>query len=99
MARAPLAAVNVEKFGINLEPSPDGAIVHFQRDDPEAGPIVRYTISKRVSRPPDASSSPLHLIFPDSSSTTIAEIPEEVSAALTILSLGGTLSIENLGRS
>jgi len=42
-------ASHTEKFGKNLEP-PAGAIVHFQADDPFAGPIMRYTIIKRVSR-------------------------------------------------
>ena len=42
-------ASHTEKFGKNLEPPP-GAIVHFQAEDPFAGPMMRYTIIKRVSR-------------------------------------------------
>ena len=40
----------VKKFGDHLEPPP-GAIVHFHGDDPEAGPMLRYTlITRRTSK-------------------------------------------------
>jgi Protein of unknown function (DUF3182) len=46
-------ASHIEQFGKDIEPPP-GAIVHFQADDPLAGPMIRYTIIKRVSHSPEA---------------------------------------------
>jgi len=48
---------HIEQFGKDLEPPP-GAIVHFQAEDPLAGPMMRYTIIKRVSRPSDVGGLP-----------------------------------------
>ena len=36
-------ASHIQVFGNNHE-APADAIVHFQGDDPEAGPLLRYTI-------------------------------------------------------
>src|SRR5262245_13259677 len=40
---------HVEEFGADKLP-PEDAIVHFQGDDPESGPVLRYTIVKAVRR-------------------------------------------------
>ena len=42
-------ASHVEEFGKSRE-APPGAVTHFQGDDPEAGPMLRYTLVKRVAR-------------------------------------------------
>jgi len=42
-------ASTVKEFGSNRHP-PRGAVVHFCGDDPEAGPVMRYTLVKRRRR-------------------------------------------------
>ena len=39
----------VKEFGMARD-APQGAIVHFRGDDPEDGPIVRYTVMTRALR-------------------------------------------------
>jgi hypothetical protein len=39
-------AAHVEEFGSRRE-APPGATIHFQGDDPEVGPILRYTVLVR----------------------------------------------------
>jgi hypothetical protein len=41
-------ASHVQEFGKDREP-PAGAIVHFQGDDPEAGPLLRYTVVQLIN--------------------------------------------------
>jgi hypothetical protein len=52
-ARDPSARVveasHVEEFGGNRE-APRGAVTHFQGDDPQVGPMIRYTILRRIER-------------------------------------------------
>jgi hypothetical protein len=36
----------VERFG-PLAPTPDGAVVYFQGEDPQAGPLTKYTVVHR----------------------------------------------------
>jgi Protein of unknown function (DUF3182) len=40
-------ASHVEEFGKGHE-APEGAVIHFQKDDPQAGPMIRYTIVTRT---------------------------------------------------
>jgi hypothetical protein len=40
---------HVEEFGEDRE-APRGAVVHFQGDDPQLGPMLRYTIVTRIAR-------------------------------------------------
>jgi Protein of unknown function (DUF3182) len=42
-------ASHVEKFGPGCE-APSGAVIHFQGDDPEIGPLLRYTVVRRIAR-------------------------------------------------
>ena len=42
-------ASHVEKFGPNCE-APLGAVIHFKGDDPEVGPLLRYTVVGRIAR-------------------------------------------------
>jgi len=44
-------ASHVEEFGRKREP-PRGAFIHFQGDDPDVGPMMRYTLVTRVQRRP-----------------------------------------------
>jgi len=46
---AMVEAEHVEKFGQMREAPPD-AIVQFQGHDPEAGPMIRYTLVKAIYR-------------------------------------------------
>jgi hypothetical protein len=46
-----LAVSHVETYGPLGEPPP-GAVVHFQGEDPAAGPIIRYTLIRQVNRRP-----------------------------------------------
>ena len=43
-------ASHVEEFGKDRE-APRGAVIHFQGDDPNAGPLLRYTVIKERSSP------------------------------------------------
>jgi hypothetical protein len=45
---------HVEQFGKDRE-VPQGAVVHFQGDDPQLGPMLRYTVGRRTARTPEAS--------------------------------------------
>src|SRR5262245_9910352 len=40
-----IATSHVEEFGADCH-APSDAIVHFQGDDPELGPVLRYTVIK-----------------------------------------------------
>ena len=42
-------ALHVEKFGRGCE-APLGAVIHFKGDDPEVGPLLRYTVVGRIAR-------------------------------------------------
>jgi hypothetical protein len=42
-------ASHVEKYGRECD-APRGAVIHFQGDDPQAGPLIRYTTLTRTSR-------------------------------------------------
>ena len=42
-------ASHLEKFGPDRDPPP-GALVHFQGEDPEVGPLLRYTVVGRIAR-------------------------------------------------
>ena len=42
--RAPVRAETVERYGAAPDSVPPGAIVSYAGDDPEAGPIVKYTL-------------------------------------------------------
>jgi len=42
-------ASHIVEFGRNRKPPP-GAITHFQGDDPQVGPMIRYTILRRIER-------------------------------------------------
>ena len=42
-------ASSVQEFGNGIAP-PSGAHVHFQGDDPELGPMIRYSLVARVLR-------------------------------------------------
>jgi Protein of unknown function (DUF3182) len=42
-------ATSVKQFG-QLRKPPPGALVHFQGDDPDEGPLVRYTVVNRALR-------------------------------------------------
>jgi hypothetical protein len=42
-------ASHLEKFGSNRD-APPGAVIHFRGDDPEVGPILRYTVVGRITR-------------------------------------------------
>ena len=44
-----IQASSVAAFGDEIEPPP-GACVHFQGDDPELGPMIRYSLVTRVVR-------------------------------------------------
>src|SRR5262245_4895700 len=44
-----VGASHVEEFGRNREPPP-GAVTHFQGDDPQVGPMIRYTVLRRIER-------------------------------------------------
>jgi hypothetical protein len=43
-------ATSVKQFGQPRKPPPPGAQVHFQGDDPEDGPLIRYTVITRALR-------------------------------------------------
>ena len=42
-------ASHVEEFGKNRQ-APLGAVTHFQGDDPQVGPMIRYTVLRRIER-------------------------------------------------
>jgi hypothetical protein len=42
-------ASHVEEFGQNRKPSPE-AVAYIELDDPQEGPMVRYTVVKRIQR-------------------------------------------------
>jgi len=42
-------ATSVKRFG-SLRKPPPGAVIHFEGDDPEEGPLLRYTMVKRALR-------------------------------------------------
>jgi hypothetical protein len=42
-------ASHVEEFGRNREP-PSAAVTHIELDDPDEGPMVRYTVVRRIQR-------------------------------------------------
>ena len=42
-------ASHLEKFG-NDPQAPPGAVIHFQGDDADVGPLLRYTVVGRISR-------------------------------------------------
>jgi hypothetical protein len=42
-------ASHVEEFGENREP-PSGAVTSIQLDDPQDGPLIRYTVVRRIER-------------------------------------------------
>jgi len=42
-------AASVKRFG-SLRKPPPGAVIHFEGDDPEEGPLLRYTMVKRALR-------------------------------------------------
>jgi Protein of unknown function (DUF3182) len=44
-----VGAAHVEEYGKGRQ-APAGAIIDFQGDDPEAGPLLRYTIVKPQSQ-------------------------------------------------
>ena len=44
-------ASHVEKYGSNRK-APPRAVTHFQGDDPEVGPMIRYTLVTRMQRRP-----------------------------------------------
>jgi hypothetical protein len=44
-----IQASAVKEFGKGLE-APEGAAIHFHGDDPEAGPMIRYTVVTRTAR-------------------------------------------------
>jgi hypothetical protein len=53
-ARDPLVQIvgasHVEEFGKNRH-APANAIIHFDGEDPEAGPLLRYTVVKPKDQP------------------------------------------------
>jgi Protein of unknown function (DUF3182) len=42
-----IEAAHVAEFGKHRE-APAGAVVHFEGDDPQAGPLIRYTMVTRT---------------------------------------------------
>ena len=42
-------ATSVKRFG-SLRKPPPGAVIHFEGDDPEEGPLLRYTLVKLALR-------------------------------------------------
>jgi Protein of unknown function (DUF3182) len=42
-------ASHLEKFGQDCNAPPE-AIIHFRGDDPEVGPLLRYTLVGRIAR-------------------------------------------------
>ena len=50
-----IEVAHVEEFGSGREAPPD-AVVHFRGDDPQAGPLLRYTVLHRT-RPDGAAES------------------------------------------
>jgi hypothetical protein len=42
-------ASHVEEFGKDREPSPE-AITSIRLDDPQDGPMIRYTVVRRIER-------------------------------------------------
>jgi hypothetical protein len=42
-------AAHIEEFGQNRA-TPPGAVIHFYGDDPQVGPMIRYTVLKRIKR-------------------------------------------------
>ena len=58
----------VKKFGDHLEPPP-GAIIHFHGEDPEAGPMLRYTlITRRTFKKPSGLKRDREIAVSDQSS-------------------------------
>jgi hypothetical protein len=49
--------VSRKEFGANRRP-PGGAVVHFCGDDPEVGPVMRYTLVKRRQRRKQPQATP-----------------------------------------
>jgi hypothetical protein len=45
-----VGASHVEEFGKNRQ-APANAIIHFQGEDPDAGPLLRYTVVKPKDQP------------------------------------------------